>query len=325
MSMIYKIRQQIRILICVLLSIVTLLLSGCIGQDEENKIVLATTPWVGYYPLYYAEEIGLDSQMGVDLRIIENLSISDFRRAVVKNHVDGFAASMSEVTQLNQILEQPLDLVLFPDYSNGADVIVANKNIQSLKDLLGKPIGFEWQALSHYVVHIAFDSIGIAKPQVEHVVVEQVNAEAMLASGEIQALVTYPPLSTQLLKSGNLHVVFNSSSTPYKIIDVIMLKSDRDPKKKRDLRLLWEAAMNQINANPSAYLAFLAEQLGTDMKMAEQELKGLELLNWRQQAHLHEQPEKVKKLLKLACELTQNTALRCLRDLELIQFDETQS
>ncbi|UAA40221.1 ABC transporter substrate-binding protein [Paraneptunicella aestuarii] len=299
-------------------------LLGCSERPQLNKIVLATTPWIGYYPLYFAEQIGLDEELGIDLRLIENLSIADFRRTVVKNHIDGFASSMSEVTQINQILEQPMDLVLFPDYSNGGDVIVANKQIESLADLQGQPVGFEWQALSHYVVQIAFDSVGISQPKVEHVEAEQVNAESMLSSGAIQAYVTYPPISTQLLKSENVHVIFNSSSTPYKIIDVIMLKGDRDPVLKKDLRRLWEAVMKKINNNPEPFLAFIAEQLGVDVELAKKEISGVEFLDWRQQAHLHEEPEKVKKLLKLACEITPATALRCLKDLDLIHFVDPQ-
>ncbi len=310
-----------KVLIALMCSLMALLcLSSCVPQKKLNTIVLATTPWVGYYPLYYADAIGLDKQLGIDLKIIENLSIHDFRRAVVKNHIDGFACSMSEITQINQILEMPLELVLFTNFSNGADVIVANKNIATLQDLKGKLVGFQQYSLSHFVTIIALNSIGFTEEDIKHVEVKPSNANNMMTSGAIDAYVTYPPHSLQLLDSSENHIVFTSHNTPYKIVDNIVLKGDRGEQMTKDMRRLWATTMEHISVDPTGYHQFLAEQLGTSVEIAQEGLVGVEMLTWKQQSHFFENPEEIKEILQLACELTESTSLRCLRDLRNIHF-----
>lgn len=317
------IKHLIRVVACSLfLLFVT---SSCSPQREVRTIVLATTPWVGYYPLYYADELGLDTQIGINLKIIENLSIQDFRRTVVKNHIDAFACSMAEITQINQMLEMPLELALFTNFSNGSDVIVANENVASLEDIRGKTIGYQKYAISHFVALIALKSIGLEENEIRHMEVRPAEAQEMLATGEIDAYVTYPPVSIQLMASEGNHVIFDSKDAPYEIIDHIVIKGDRDTQMTRDLRRLWVLVLSRIRENPEEFLYFLAEQLGSSKKEATKSLQGVELLSWQEQAHFFQNPDEIKKLLHLACELTESTSLRCLRDLQFIRFGKVET
>lgn len=301
--------------------IVTCLLSllvACSQPAKNTKISITLTPWVGYYPLYYAMEKGIAKELGVDLRIVETMSVADFRRAAVKAHIDGFACSLTELTQLNQILDEPLNVVAYPDYSNGGDVIVASKSIETLDDLIGKSIGFEWQALGHFVITLAFKNASLDSSRIQHVNVEQIGAAQKFENGDIDAYVTYPPISTNLLKAQNLHVVFDSSEIPFQIMDALVVKSASGIEKVKLLEDVWAAAMNNIKNDPQPFVNFVAKQLGTNAASAEAELKGVKLLGEKDQQELSKNPEQIEALYNLACTTTDKNVEKCQNKLRNI-------
>ncbi len=314
-------KKSVRVLI---LTFLLTILFGCTGEQSREKIIIATTPWLGYYPLYYAEEIRLDEQLGIDLHIIESLSSNDFRRSIVKNHIDGFAASIQGLTQINQILSMPVELTLFTNFSNGGDVIVSKKSIANLQALKGRRLGFQRNEISHFVAMSALNWAGMNISDVQHVETKPLEVHEMFERNDLDAFVTYPPISLTLLEDDNLHTIFSSKVIPNRIVDCLVMKGDRTGKKSAAIRALWEAVIKQIKQEPAAYLRFLAEQLGTTIPDAEINSQGIQLLNWKEQSYMFESPEKIKDLLLTACEVNEMKASACIRDLQLIRFGKVE-
>lgn len=300
------------------------MLFGCTPNQTREKIVIATTPWLGYYPLYYAEEIRLDEKLGIDIHIIESLSSNDFRRSIVKNHIDGFAASIQGLSQINQILSVPIELALFTNFSNGGDVIVAKKDIPTMAALQGKRLGFQRNEISHFVAKSALNWAGMEVEDVRHVETKPLEVHEMFERDELDAFVTYPPISLGLLEDENLHTIFTSKVIPNRIVDCLVIKGDRSEEKSAAIRELWEAVIEKIVQEPNAYLRFLAEQLGTTIPEAQLNLNGIHLLNWEQQAYMFESPEIIKELLLSACEVNETKESVCIRDLHLIRFGKVE-
>lgn len=259
--------------------IVCSLLSSCFDTKRTRTVIsMSMTPWVGFYPLYYAVARGIPERFNADVNIVETMSVQDFRRANLKSHVDGFVSSNMELAQSNMLIAEPLVYVLAADYSNGADVIIATSDIKTMEDLNGKRIGFEWDALGHYFVEAAFSSVEIHNPDYTFVNIEQVSAGESFAKGELAAYATYPPISTQLIEDyEGLHAVFDSSVIPYLVSDIMVLKESR--KDKADiLKQIWWASIDLIEQDPEAYAEFVAMQINTDVETAKQELSGVRLI-----------------------------------------------
>ncbi|MCY7297085.1 ABC transporter substrate-binding protein [Alteromonas sp. a30] len=309
--------QAFRIMI---LAVMLVTLLGCSPSNKLERIVIATTPWLGYYPLYYADEIQLDEQLGIDLEIIENLSTNDFRRSIVKSYIDGFASSIQGVSQINQILTTPLDLVLFTNFSSGGDVIIARKSITALSELEGKRVGFRRNEISHFVALNALKLEDLTEDDIHHIEANPLDAVEMFERREIDAFVTYPPISISLLKDPDLHVIFTSKSLPIPVLDCIVFKGDRSESKQQKLIQLWDAAIKKIRSQPNAYLQFLSSQLGTTMPEAKKNLEGITLLTLDEQKGLFSSPEQIKEILLRACEVSGTKASLCIRDLHFIRF-----
>ena len=83
-----------------------LMLTACGWQSDQKTIInMSFTPWIGYYPFYFAIEKQIPEKYNADLRVLETLSVQDFRRANIKEHVDAFASSLMELTRTNSILQ----------------------------------------------------------------------------------------------------------------------------------------------------------------------------------------------------------------------------
>lgn len=297
-----------------------LLLMGC-EQAKENKVVtLSITTWVGNYPFFYAIENGLDKKHGIELRIIETMTVQDFRRTNVKDHVDGFAASVMELTQSNLLFKEPIQIALINDFSNGADVIIAKKQIANVSELQGKRIGFEWQALGHYFINLAFAESGIELPEFEHVVTEQVAAKERFNDDLIDAYITYPPISTDILQDDSLHQIFDSSAIPNKVLDFIAVKHHVDKPTVEALQQIWQDSLTLAQENPETYLRFAATQMQVTPELAKSELSGVELLDLTSQNKISH--EELWQVFDLACQTLDDAYINCQKALKKIYYQE---
>ena len=99
------------------------------------------TTWVGYGPLYLAQELGYFKEEGVDIKLttIEEKSLQ--MAAVMSGKV---AAALGTVDEFLLYMNKNVCLryVLALDESSGGDGIIALKDIKSLPDLKGKQVAF---------------------------------------------------------------------------------------------------------------------------------------------------------------------------------------
>lgn len=288
-------------------------LCGCdFYQKDKTVINLSFTPWVGYFPFYFAIEKNIPDKYGADLRIQETLTVQDFRRTNIKAHVDAFACSLMELTRTNSLLKENLELVSYLDYSNGADVIIAHKDIHNMSELEGHIVGFDWRSLGHFFFLQALKFEGLEDTGFIHRQVGQVAAMEYFDEGTLEGYVTYPPISTELLKNDNLHVIFDSSSIPYQLMDVLVIKEGH-PDKRDILRYIWRDVMIHIKDNPSEFAEFVARLTDTTRQAVSDELRFVEFISAKQQTSV--QTEDVVKLLKSSCEILSEERHSCLADL----------
>lgn len=299
---------------CAVLFLLMICLSSCTPKRSENTIInLSFTPWIGFYPFHFAVEKNIPERFGVELRVLETLSVQDFRRTNIKEHVDAFACSMMELTRTNSILDDPVEIVSFLDYSNGADVIIARKDIDSLKSLRDRVVGFDWRSLGHYFLNLALEFEGVNEANYTHRQVEQIVAADYFAQNTLDAYVTYPPISTRLLEDDNLHVIFDSSKIPYHIMDVLAVKKG-DEVKRKALFDIWADVNEYIERNPQEYTQFVAKQIDQSVDIAAREMKLIVLINAEMQANVKH--ENVVQLAVESCGILGNEAPECVQDLE---------
>lgn len=241
---------------------VALGLLGC-SEQRDNRLTIAINPWPGYELLYLAKERGYFAEEGLDLHLVELLSLGDSQRAYMSGHVDGLTSSMVEAVLIQMESAYPLQIVIPSDYSNGGDVILANTGITSLRELKGKRVGCEVNSLGVYFLHRALQSAGLSLSDVEVVNVDVLLGIENLELGVIDALVSYPPASVRAKEIPGVEQIFSSKDIPRDILDVISIKqSVLNQKPELVLQLLagWQKAYEYTEAYPAEAFRIMAER-----------------------------------------------------------------
>jgi len=247
-----------------ILFIITALFFSACEKESAQALKVGISPWPGYEPLALAAE--KDFYADSNVRIIRFTTPTESYRALRDGIIDVAAFTADEVFHYAEVRDKPR-IFLILDFSNGADSIVAKKEIKTLDHLKGKRLGVEGSALGDYLISraldftdaqikpsdITFRSVGISDQE-----------EAFLA-GEIDAVVTYEPSKSLLLNAG-AHVLFDSSMIPQEIVDVLVANDRTIQTRAKDLNNLargWFKALKYINENYDQALETMSQNEAT--------------------------------------------------------------
>ena len=128
---------------------------------------------------------------------------------------------MVEVVQLTAKSTYKPSVIYIADYSNGADVILGQKELSSIKDLKDRTIGVESGSLSIFFLMQALNSEGMNIDDVKMVSLDQSNMFDAFKDGSLDAVVTYPPVSIEIINKLESNQLYSSRQIPGKIIDVL--------------------------------------------------------------------------------------------------------
>lgn len=280
------------------------LLSSCTRQDASETVRIAINPWPGYEFLYLAAQKGYFAAEGLDVELLELASLADVKRIFEQERADGMASTAIEAVQVASTSRGDIILVLVPDYSNGGDVIVAHDPISELADLNGKKVGVEIGLLGTYILSRAMETAGLTVDDVTEINVEQLSAEQALMSGQVDAMVTYPPFSTSILKRTGVKKIFSTVEIPEEIIDTVSIRADAMANPtlwQEKFHNAWQRASNYASENPEEAYRIMAEREGITVPEFTDALKGINILDKHDQSAILGS-KKLKANLERVCE-----------------------
>jgi NitT/TauT family transport system substrate-binding protein len=213
-----KTRQIIRL--GLLLVSLVILLPSC--RKEKTEIRIGSNLWPGYDFLYLAKEKGFFDEAGVNVKLFDFVSLSDSRRAFERGQIDILAGTIVEMLIINNNSVKSPQVFYVADFSNGADVILGRKPIESIPDLKGKRVGVEPASLDLLTITLALKQHRMNLSDVTLVPMAQNGMEQNWNRSLVDALCTYPPTSVRIMNKGNANIIFNSSQIPGYIVDVLI-------------------------------------------------------------------------------------------------------
>lgn len=242
--------------------ILLLLISSLYGceQSPPPYLRIATNVWPGYEPLYLARSRGYLDQEQVHL--VEHVSATQVIRAFNNGSVEAAALTLDEALLLKQY-DHNLCISLIMDVSNGSDAIVSKPGFDTLGSLTGARIGVENTALGAYMLSRALDSEGLQLKDVNIIQLEIDRHLKAYTDNRVDAVVTFDPVRSQLLKLGAVQV-FDSSEIPGEIIDVLVVKQeylDRYPEVIKGLKQSWMKALDFMKTSPGEAYQLMSKRL----------------------------------------------------------------
>ncbi len=260
-----------------------LLLSGCIAEPAA-PLRVGTCIRIGCERLYLARDLGYYGDAPV--RIVEYSSATEVLRAFRSGALDAVAVSLDETLQLAQ--NTPLRVVLVMNFSNGADVILAQHSLQTFADIKGKRVGVENTALGAYVLARVLQLNGL-KPSDIHVVHLPINEQKRaFESKQVDAVVTFEPVHSELEAAG-AHHLFDSTQLPGEMINVIAVRKDyldRNPGVVEALLRGWFKAMDYFDADSRDATLRMATDRALPAQQFNSSLNGFRFPNLNQNIEL---------------------------------------
>ena len=288
----------------ILLLTVSFCLYGCGGKKSQDLVTIAINPWPGYEFLYLAEELGYFKKLGAPIKLVQVSSLSDAQRAYVNGRVNGFTSTLIEAVQAEPLGGSRLKVVMIPDYSNGGDVIMARSNIESVSDLKGKRVGCEVTSLGIYVLQRALSKAGLTLADVEIHNVEQLAGERELLADNIDAFVTYPPVSINIAKHGQFNKIFSTAEIPKEIIDTVSLSEEtlkKHPDIVEKLFEAWQLALDYTEENSAKAYVIMANRERISTTEFAETLNDVTILSANEQKKLFRNNASLKAAVANVC------------------------
>lgn len=266
-----------------------LLVSACAAREHEQPLRLGTQLWPGTEPLFLARELGYLDDGSV--RLIEYSSLGEANRDFRNGMIDAVSVTLDMALLLQQQGHEPR-VVLAVASSNGADAILARPGVRRLRELRGRRVAVEDLAVSTYLLGRALEQAGL-QPSDVHIIRLPVDQHLRAyETGQVDAMVTYPPFAQQLLSAG-AHELFNSSQIPGEIIDVLVVRADVLDKKPQQVEHLlqgWFQALGYLETHPEDAAARMSPRLGTSPTGFSTLMRGLRLFSHEENLSLLREP-----------------------------------
>ena len=240
----------------------TFALNGC-TREQEPLLRVASNVWPGYETLYLARSLGYYDDK--DIRLVEMPSNSQVSQALRNGMIEAACLTLDEALSLMQD-GMDLRVVLVMDISHGADVVMARPGIDSLQSLRGQRVGVENAAVGAVMLDATLKAGELQAKDITIIpLTVNEHADAYLA-GKIDAIVTFEPVRSKLLKAG-ARILFDSSQIPGRIVDVLVVRAEIAGLHKKALKELLTGhfqAREHLSDQPQDAEKRLAPRLGNN-------------------------------------------------------------
>lgn len=252
--------------------------------QERTEFKVAWSIYVGWMPWGYLEDSGImdkwADKYGIDVEIVQ---INDYVESInqyTAGQFDGVSATNMDTLSIPSGGGVDTTALIVGDYSNGNDAVII-KGEGDLTSLAGKPVNLVELSVSHYLLARGLDSVGLSEADLDGVInTSDADMIAAFATDDVQAVVTWNPLVSEILADPSATKLFDSSDIPGEIIDLMVVNTDTlaaNPEFGKALVGAWYEVMGLMAAGDEDVLTAMAEASGTDLEGYKAQLDSTEM------------------------------------------------
>jgi NitT/TauT family transport system substrate-binding protein len=234
------------------------------GSAAAEPLKIGHSTWVGYGPLYIAQDEGFFEEEGLEVELIVMEDPKIRFAALAAGQIDVAVTTVD--TMLNFKNENQDYRYLFAlDDSKGGDGIVANKDIASIADLKGKNVAYAEGSVSQFYLGVLLKEAGLSIGDVVTQNMTAGDAGAAFVAERVDAAVTWEPWLTRGKQAEHGHLLVDSSTSPGLITDVGIVTPEKLAAREDDFKALyraWVKAVEFQKANEEAADAIMAKGVG---------------------------------------------------------------
>ncbi|OIP70295.1 MAG: hypothetical protein AUK43_09925 [Oscillatoriales cyanobacterium CG2_30_40_61] len=242
------------ILICMGLGI----LVGCF-KPPTTPLLIGINSWPGFAPFYLAEELGYYQNSAID--IVDYPSTTEVSRGMRNGNLQGGGMTIDETLMFAETFPE-VRVILLTDLSNGGDVIIGKPELKTLSDIKGKRVGVENTALGAYMLSRGLDKAGLSVQDITVISLRYPEHESAFQQDEVDALVTFEPVLSQLIAMGG-NILFDSSQILGEVVYMLVVRQDILETHSQDLEQLikgWFMALEYLKKEPENAAKIMAKR-----------------------------------------------------------------
>ena len=269
--------------------ILLLLLNGC--NTDKPPLRIATNPWPGYELLHLAESLGYFKEEGVNVQLVDFMSLGDSSRAFARGQVDAWGATVVELLLNRAQSNRNPQAFMVTNVSLGADMILSRASIATVKELKGKRVAVEPGTVDVVLLHHALQSAGLTLDDVKLVPIPQSDMHKTITADLVDAVCTYPPVSELILRDKSFVKLFDSSQIKNTIIDVLAADADSLNQRTQDYAKMaraFERARQYMNSHPEQAYAIMAKREGLSVEQFSNAIQGIHIADQQEQRQYFE-------------------------------------
>jgi len=264
-----------------IISIFTLL--GCSSSSEEEQkvddakaydITIGYAAWPGYEIVYYPQVKKIFQEYGIKVKIHRYSDQEAAQKAMDNLEIDGTLTTVWDALLLHSNNE--FNIILATDISAGSDGIVAQKEIKNIKELKGKKISAQHNAVNMLILLEALQKSNMSYDDVTIIDITNEEALAQIYHHNIDAAVLWEPLLTKTKERIDGNIIFTTKEVNSSVIDILLV-SEQSLKSKKDIWkkfiFAWFDTMKTLRTNPNEVIEIVSQQ--TINPNFEKDYKGL--------------------------------------------------
>src|ERR1700730_6942911 len=198
---------------------------------QKPTFTVGWSIYAGWTPYHYLGKSGIlkkwADKYGISIKV-QRFDYAPSLDAFVARNIDACTMTNMEALDMPAASGVPTTIVLIGDYSTGNDALLVRNGLQ-LKDLAGKKLLLVQKTVSEYLFDRAMTIRGL-RDQIKRVKLVNTSdsdiATAFIGDSGANAVVTWKPMVSQILKQKGVTSLFNSSQIPGEILDLTVVRTD---------------------------------------------------------------------------------------------------
>lgn len=218
-------------------------------QPSSEPLRLTVNSWVGWGPLFIAQEKGFFKGARVEIKFMEDAGVR--RSAMLSGQVDAYASSVDNLA-IDATFGVEGKTVMCFDESAGADGIVAKKNV-NWTNLKGRRVAVQKGLPGHFLLLTVLDKHGLSPNDVSIQDLDADKAGSAFVSGSLDVAVTWEPWISKAASMANGKKLITTKELPGLIVDTLVVRDPALKDKPSQVKALisgWFEALDYYKAHP---------------------------------------------------------------------------
>jgi NitT/TauT family transport system substrate-binding protein len=251
----------------------------------RKKFRIGWSIYVGWMPWPYAQQSGILKKWADRFGIaIETVAFNDYVESInqyTAGAFDGVTVTNMDALTVPAVGGVDTTAIIVGDYSNGNDAVILKKTGNTpltLADLKGRSVNLVELSVSQYLLSRALESGHLKETDVTLVNTSDADIVGAFASADVEAVATWNPQVSEILKRPDAVDVFDSSRIPGEILDLLVVNTKTlkdNPKLGAALAGAWYevlALMTRQDASGAAARAQMARESGASLESFDHQL-----------------------------------------------------